>query len=91
MSNKVWDEIIYPFLNFNGCTVEVTEWISNSMPHFIGRVITYPCWDWSKPMLVKGATGIHFVVFEKKVYIAINPCGLVMAYGNIELVQLWLM
>ena len=21
--SKVWDEIIYPFLNFNGCTVEV--------------------------------------------------------------------
>ena len=21
--DKVWDEIIYPFLNFNGCTVEV--------------------------------------------------------------------
>ena len=21
--NKVWDEITYPFLNFNGCTVEV--------------------------------------------------------------------
>ena len=20
---KVWDEITYPFLNFNGCTVEV--------------------------------------------------------------------
>ena len=27
MSNKVWAEIIYPFSNFNGCTVEV--WISN--------------------------------------------------------------
>ena len=26
---KVWDEITYPFLNFNGCTVEVKEWISN--------------------------------------------------------------
>ena len=23
MPGKVWDEIIYPFLNFNGCTVEV--------------------------------------------------------------------
>ena len=27
--SKVWDEITYPFLNFNGCTVEVQEWISN--------------------------------------------------------------
>ena len=23
MPNKVWDEITYPFLNFNGCTIEV--------------------------------------------------------------------
>ena len=23
MLRKVWDEITYPFLNFNGCTVEV--------------------------------------------------------------------
>ena len=23
MSSKVWDEITYSFLNFNGCTVEV--------------------------------------------------------------------
>ena len=26
---KVWCEITYPFLNSNGCTVEVWEWISN--------------------------------------------------------------
>ena len=24
----MWDEITDPFLNFNGCTVEVKEWIS---------------------------------------------------------------
>ena len=24
---KVWDEIIYPFTNFNGATIEVWEWI----------------------------------------------------------------
>ena len=35
------------FLNFNGCTVEVWEWISNSIPHFIVGVIPYPWWDWS--------------------------------------------
>ena len=42
---NVWDEITYPFLNFNGATVEVWEWISNFIPHFTGHVITYPCWD----------------------------------------------
>ena len=36
-------EITYPFTNFNGCTVEVWEWISNFIPHFTGHVITYPC------------------------------------------------
>ena len=27
--NKVWDKITYPFPNFNGCTVEVWEWMNN--------------------------------------------------------------
>ena len=49
MLNKVWDEIIYPFPNFNGGTVDVWEWKSNFIPHFITDVITYPC------KLVKGA------------------------------------
>ena len=30
--------------NFNGCTVEVWEWISNFIPHFWGHVITYACY-----------------------------------------------
>ena len=38
---KVWDESTYLFLNFNGATVEVYEWISNFIPHFAGKVITY--------------------------------------------------
>ena len=42
---KVWDEIAYPFPNFNSYTIEVWEWISNFIPHFIMDVITYPCWD----------------------------------------------
>ena len=37
--SKVWDEITYPFLNFNGCTVEVWEWINNFTPHLIMDVI----------------------------------------------------
>ena len=42
---KVWDEITYPFLNFNGVTAEFQEWISNFISHFSGHVITYPLWD----------------------------------------------
>ena len=42
---QVWDEITYPFPNFNSCTVEVWEWISNFIPHSPGCIITNPCWD----------------------------------------------
>ena len=45
MLNELWDEITFPFLNFNGSTVKVYEWISNFTPHIIMCVITYPCWD----------------------------------------------
>ena len=46
MPGKVWDEITYPFPNFNGATVEVWEWISSFIPHYVMDAITYPCWDW---------------------------------------------
>ena len=39
----MWDEINFPFLNSNGATVGVYEWIDNFIPHFTGCVITYPC------------------------------------------------
>ena len=57
ISSKKWDEIIYPFSNFNGCTVEVWEWISNFITHFIMDVIIDTCWDLSYTMLVKGTLG----------------------------------
>ena len=44
---QVWDEITYPFPNFNSTTVEVWEWKRNFIPHFTGHVMTYPCWDLS--------------------------------------------
>ena len=43
MPSKVLDEMIYPFPNFNGTTVEVYEWISNFIRHFMMDVTTYPC------------------------------------------------
>ena len=39
MPGEVWDEITDPFPNFNGCTIEVLEWISNFIRHFIMDVI----------------------------------------------------
>ena len=56
---KVWDEITYPFPNFNGCAVEVWKWISNFIPHFTCHVIIYPCCGYSSSILVKGAPGNH--------------------------------
>ena len=38
-----WNYLSLP--NFNGTTVEVWKWISNFIPHFIGYVLAYPCWD----------------------------------------------
>ena len=52
------NEITYPLLNFNGWTVEIKEWISNSIPHFTMDVITYAFRDLSSAMLVKRAIGI---------------------------------
>ena len=44
MPRKMWDEITYPFPNFNGCTVEVWEWISHFIPCIImDMMITKPC------------------------------------------------
>ena len=41
--NKPWDEITYPFTNFNSATVEVWECISNLIPHFVMDAINYLC------------------------------------------------
>ena len=45
MTNKMWDEIIYPFPDFKGATTEVWELISNLTPLFIMDVIAYLFWD----------------------------------------------
>ena len=44
MHYKMRDEITYPFPNFNDCTVEVWEWISNFVSHLTVHVVTYPRW-----------------------------------------------
>ena len=44
MLKKVWDEITYPFPNFNDATVDVWKWISKFIQHFIIDVIAYTCW-----------------------------------------------
>ena len=45
MSNKMGNDITYPFQNVNGEAIDVSEWLSNFILHFIVDVITYPWWD----------------------------------------------
>ena len=63
-------EITYPFSNCNGCTIEVWEWIRNFISNFTINVITitYPCWDYSETILVKGAQAVDLLdsIYEKK-------------------------
>ena len=40
---NVWDAITYPFPYFNGCTVEIWEWISNFIPRFTELENIYSC------------------------------------------------
>ena len=47
MGSKLWDEITYPFPNFNGATIGVWEWVSYFISHIIMDVITYSSWDLS--------------------------------------------
>ena len=56
-------DITYQFLNFNGCTVEVWERISNFISHLSVDVITYPCWDQILTMLVKRAIYIYIYMY----------------------------
>ena len=44
---KVCDEISYPFPNFNGCTVEIWEWISKFQPTLY-LICDYLCMLWLK-------------------------------------------
>ena len=32
--------------------LKIWEWMTNFILHFIGYVVTYPCWDYSYPVLI---------------------------------------
>ena len=55
-TSKVWVEITYLLPNFNGATIDVWEWITIFIPHFIMFVIAYPRWHLSQSMLLKWDT-----------------------------------
>ena len=50
----VLDETTSPFPNFNGCTVEVWEWISNFIHYWLWMWLFIHAGIDVKPMLVKG-------------------------------------
>ena len=64
-SCEVWNEVTYPFPNFNG-TVEVWEWISNFIPHIImiiGMLIRINKRDsWTAGSLIPTVTEITRIV-----------------------------
>ena len=45
MLGEVWNEITYPFPNFNSGTVEAWEWLTNFIPHIIKDIVVYPYLD----------------------------------------------
>ena len=44
MLGEVWDKINFPFPNYNDCSVEVWEYKSDFILHFIIDVVIYPSW-----------------------------------------------
>ena len=42
MASNVWDEIIYPYPNLNGCSDEVWNGSVIEYPHFMKDAIAYP-------------------------------------------------
>ena len=63
----MWGEFTYPFPNFNGCTVEVWEWISNFIPHYIMDVITKPRWHSTTVCIFHGIYCIEFVLWSQSI------------------------
>ena len=60
MHGKVYDEITYPFSNFNDYTVEVWEWIDSCITHIIMDIIAYPCFGLRLNHVSKGGISCPF-------------------------------
>ena len=58
----VWDEITYPFLNFNGCTVQLRECLSSYTARISRHVITFPCMNKDNP---KASQASHLKQFNR--------------------------
>ena len=89
MPGKVWDEITYPFPNFNGCTVEVGDCISNVIAHIIMDDITYPCCLMDPNFAITVPADDQAPFSTRSVMITLTHCGLATPYGDIHLGQHW--
>ena len=72
------DRVTHPFPNFNGFTIEVWVWINTYFPDRVAGVVTYPCWNKSCSILVKGAPGyllFYLVVGVDNVWIGLASLG----------------
>ena len=59
--HNVWDEITYPFPNFNSVAVEVWEWIGNFMSHRICEYLSMLRLKWNH--VNKGVLWRHLLKF----------------------------
>ena len=50
---------IFSLTEINWTSTEIMTWISNYIPQFYMAVITYPCHNLSKTLLVKEASGSY--------------------------------
>ena len=63
------------FGQWYGIAVEVWEWISNFILHMARHVITYPCWEQSKFMFVKGSQLFELTHFDPVTLYDIGDLG----------------
>ena len=59
---NVWDKLLIS--NFNGCKVEIWEWINNIILHFTMDIIIYPGWDYGYSMILTEVPDIGKVSLE---------------------------
>ena len=65
----MWNEITYPFPNFNVCNAGVWEWVSKFTPHFTWHVIIYRCCDKSQSVIsVKAWLVSRHLIFNTPTY-----------------------
>ena len=63
LPSKRWDEVTLSLHK-----LQLWEWMSNLIPHFIMAIITYPWWDCSEFMLVKGSPDKCWIDVKRSIW-----------------------